>query len=75
MIANEPGPLRIRPETPADADAISGLIGIGSALVLAGIGQLRSMSAAGCVVLGDPAYYGRIGRPHDGGPGLPRPSA
>lgn len=133
MIANEPGPLRIRPETPADADAISGLIarafaaeqftshteqfivralrdagalavslvaehertivghvafspvtitsgdahwyglgplavapafqkqGIGSALVLAGIGQLRSMSAAGCVVLGDPAYYGRFG--------------
>lgn len=35
--------------------------GIGSALVRAGIEQLHALSAAGCVVLGDPAYYGRFG--------------
>lgn len=35
--------------------------GIGAALVRAGLAQLRIVSAAGCVVLGDPAYYGRFG--------------
>jgi putative acetyltransferase len=35
--------------------------GIGSALVHAGLAQLRAASAAGCVVVGDPAYYGRFG--------------
>lgn len=36
-------------------------LGIGSALILEGLGRLRAMSAAGCVVLGAPAYYGRFG--------------
>jgi putative acetyltransferase len=35
--------------------------GIGSALVRAGMARLRAVSAAGCVVLGAPAYYGRFG--------------
>lgn len=35
--------------------------GIGSALVVAGIERLRIASAAGCVVLGEPAYYSRFG--------------
>jgi len=41
--------------------------GIGAALVVAGLEQLRALSAAGCVVLGEPAYYGRFGfRPDPG---------
>jgi predicted N-acetyltransferase YhbS len=39
--------------------------GIGSALIRAGLEQLRQAGAAGCVVLGDPAYYGRFGYTHD----------
>jgi putative acetyltransferase len=35
--------------------------GIGTALVEAGLAELRRLGAAGCVVLGDPAYYGRFG--------------
>lgn len=35
--------------------------GIGSALVHAAIQALQQRQAAGCVVLGDPAYYGRFG--------------
>jgi putative acetyltransferase len=35
--------------------------GIGSALVREGLARLRALGAAGCVVLGDPAYYGRFG--------------
>lgn len=35
--------------------------GIGAALVRAGMAQLRTFGAAGCVVLGDPAYYRRFG--------------
>mgnify|MGYP001413824289 FL=1 len=42
--------------------------GVGSALIRRGIEQLRSRGAAGCVVLGDPAYYYRFGFEHD--PGL-----
>lgn len=41
--------------------------GIGAALVQAALQRLRERGAAGCVVLGDPAYYGRFGfRAHDG---------
>ena len=47
------GPLAVEPQFQCN--------GIGSALVRAGIEQLRALSAAGCVVLGDPAYYGRFG--------------
>lgn len=35
--------------------------GIGSKLVRAGLEQLKAMGAAGCVLLGDPAYYSRFG--------------
>ena len=39
-------------------------IGIGSTLVRAGIGKLKDMGAAGCVVVGAPGYYGRFGFIH-----------
>lgn len=35
--------------------------GIGSALVDAGLDTLRSAGARGCVLVGDPAFYGRFG--------------
>jgi len=35
--------------------------GIGSALVEAGLGYLRQAGAVGCVVLGDPGFYQRLG--------------
>lgn len=35
--------------------------GIGAALVEQGLSALRKRGAAGCVVLGEPAYYGRFG--------------
>ena len=41
--------------------------GIGSALIGAGLARLDELGAQGCVVLGDPAYYGRFGfRPRPG---------
>jgi len=48
--------------------------GIGQQLVNAGLEQLRAIGAAGCVVMGDPAYYGRFGFQQDGRftyPGVP----
>jgi putative acetyltransferase len=35
--------------------------GIGRALVEAGLDALRSRGACGCVLVGDPAFYGRFG--------------
>ncbi|MOA24808.1 hypothetical protein D3C78_1455030 [compost metagenome] len=35
--------------------------GIGSRLMTAALGALRERGAAGCVVLGEPGYYGRFG--------------
>lgn len=35
--------------------------GIGSELIEAGLNELRTRGADGCVVLGDPAYYSRFG--------------
>jgi putative acetyltransferase len=35
--------------------------GIGARLVRAGLEQLERQGAEGCVLLGDPAYYGRFG--------------
>lgn len=41
--------------------------GIGSALVRAGLAELRSRGAEGCVLVGDPVFYGRFGfRTHPG---------
>ena len=51
--------------------------GIGSALILRGLADLRASGAKGCVLLGDPEYYGRFGFEHDPAlelPGYP-PSA
>jgi predicted N-acetyltransferase YhbS len=39
--------------------------GIGSALIREALAQLRRSGSAGCVVLGDPSYYGRFGFEHD----------
>ncbi len=50
--------------------------GIGSALVREGIARLRADGATGCVVLGEPDYYGRFGFAHDPAllfPGVPGP--
>nr|WP_316213477.1 MULTISPECIES: N-acetyltransferase [unclassified Bradyrhizobium] len=48
--------------------------GIGSRLINQGLDRLRAMGAMGCVVLGDPAYYGRFGFAVDAAlvfPGVP----
>jgi len=39
--------------------------GIGSALVREALARLRLKGASGCVVLGDPAFYGKFGFSHD----------
>jgi putative acetyltransferase len=36
-------------------------VGVGAKLIEEGLVQLRQMGANGCVVLGEPAYYGRFG--------------
>lgn len=36
-------------------------VGVGAALVWHGLRTLRQLGATGCVVLGEPAYYGRFG--------------
>ncbi len=48
--------------------------GIGRALVTQALAELKSMGAAGCVLLGDPAYYQRFGFQCEPGlvlPGVP----
>jgi putative acetyltransferase len=60
------GPLAVAPEFQRR--------GIGRALVLMGLAEIEKQGAAGCVVLGDPAYYGRFGfssRPDLQLPGVP----
>ena len=39
--------------------------GIGQALIREGLRRLEAAGAAGCVVLGEPAYYGRFGFTYD----------
>jgi len=51
------GPVSVRPDQQRT--------GIGHALIRDGLHRLESIGAAGCVVLGDPAYYGRFGFEHD----------
>lgn len=46
--------------------------GIGSQLMLHALDKLREAGAAGCVVLGDPHYYGRFGFAPAAGLVLPR---
>ncbi|MEX0885961.1 MAG: N-acetyltransferase [Phycisphaeraceae bacterium] len=48
--------------------------GIGTRLIHEALTALRAMGAAGCVVLGEPGYYGRFGFRAEGGlilPGVP----
>ena len=47
------GPISVLPEQQGK--------GIGTALMHAALDALRERGAAGCVVLGEPAYYGRFG--------------
>jgi len=47
------GPISVRPAQQGT--------GVGSRLMRAALDQLRAQGAAGCVVLGEPAYYGRFG--------------
>ncbi|MGY6270334.1 GNAT family N-acetyltransferase [Achromobacter denitrificans] len=47
------GPLAVRPDRQGR--------GIGAALLREGLARLEASGAAGCVVLGDPGYYGRFG--------------
>ena len=47
------GPISVLPE-------FQGL-GIGSKLIQSSLAALEAMGASGCVVLGDPGYYGRFG--------------
>ena len=51
------GPVSVRPRRQRD--------GIGSGLIREGLRRLRTMGAAGCVLLGDPAYYDRFGFAND----------
>lgn len=49
--------------------------GIGSTLMKAALSELQRLGGLGCVVLGDPDYYGRFGfKPHPGLilPGVPK---
>ncbi|WP_437205151.1 GNAT family N-acetyltransferase [Planctomicrobium sp. SH664] len=47
------GPLAVDPKVQRQ--------GIGTALMEAGLSALQQLQPAGCVVVGDPAYYGRFG--------------
>jgi putative acetyltransferase len=49
--------------------------GIGSALVREGLATLAGRNASGCVVLGEPAYYGHFGFVHDPALSHPGPPA
>jgi predicted N-acetyltransferase YhbS len=54
------GPLSVIPEWQRS--------GVGQALARQGLLQIEALGAAGCVLLGDPEYYGRFGFESD--PGL-----
>lgn len=47
------GPLAVHPRRQCQ--------GVGAALVAEGLARARARGASGCVVLGDPGYYGRFG--------------
>lgn len=59
------GPVSVAPERQRG--------GIGSALIVEGLNQLRTIEAKGCVLLGDPAYYARFGFAHDPALACPGP--
>lgn len=47
------GPVSVQPEFQRH--------GIGKALILEGLSQLKAKGAQGCILVGDPAYYNRFG--------------
>jgi putative acetyltransferase len=47
------GPISVRPDQQRR--------GIGSAMILRGLAELRSIGARGCVLVGNPKYYSRFG--------------
>lgn len=47
------GPVAVLPDVQGE--------GIGTALVEAGLSELRTRNASGCVLVGDPGFYGRFG--------------
>jgi putative acetyltransferase len=49
--------------------------GIGSALIRSGLRRMGERGTPGCVVLGDPAYYGRFGFAPQAGLVYPGPPA
>ncbi|QEN86746.1 N-acetyltransferase [Labrys sp. KNU-23] len=51
------GPVSVRPDRQKS--------GIGHTLIEAGLAHLRRQKAEGCVVVGNPAYYGRFGFKND----------
>ncbi|WP_429083612.1 GNAT family N-acetyltransferase [Aeromonas bivalvium] len=60
------GPISVSPEQQGK--------GLGSRLMEVGLAELKGMGAAGCVVLGDPGFYGRFGFVASGAltlPGVP----
>lgn len=57
------GPVSVRPDRQGQ--------GIGAALTKAALTQLQHLGGAGCVVLGDPGYYGRFGFQASAGLTLP----
>ena len=60
------GPISVRPSRQRS--------GIGSTLVRTGLERLRTLDAKGCVLAGNPAYYGRFGFAADpafASPGIP----
>lgn len=59
------GPVSVLPERQG--------AGLGAALVRAGLAELHARGVAGCVLLGDPAYYARFGFVAD--PALVYPAA
>lgn len=61
------GPVSVRPDCQGS--------GIGSRLIKRGLERLREMRARGCVILGDPGYYGRFGFARDAQLRYPGPPA
>jgi predicted N-acetyltransferase YhbS len=51
------GPVSVRPDRQRT--------GVGGAIIRRGLDLLGAMDAEGCVVFGDPAYYGRFGFAYD----------